>query len=157
MVRPPKTVLLEWEAYPQLMSQAQVVRLTPTRAVLNSTPSLRNSNAGCLNQTPTDLNSTWGLPNTTKEHTSSGALHLESCAEFRKDENGFFASDLSFPLAFDVNVCMVWDVVALFWQVSIGWPLSHRHLFAGGWNRRRLCAGHKQGCANCQMIRSELI
>ena len=109
------------------------------------------------NQTPTDLNSTWGLPNTTQEHTSSGALDWESCAEFRKFENGFFASDLSFPLAFDVNVFIVWDVVALFWQISMGWPLSHRHLFAGGWNRRRLCAGHKQGCAKCQMILLELI
>ena len=121
MVRPPKTVLLEWEAYPQLMSQIQVVRLTPTRAVLNSTPSVRNSNAGFLNQTPTGLNSTWGLPNTTQEHTSSGALDWESCAEFRKFENGFFASDLIFPLAFDVNVFIVWDVVALFWQISMGW------------------------------------
>ena len=157
MVRPPKTVLLEWEAYPQLMSQAQVVRLTPTRAVLNSTPSVRNSNAGCLNQTPTDLNSTWGLPNTTKEHTSSGALRLESCAEFRKYENGFFASDLSFPLAFDVNVFLVWEEVALFWQLSISWPLSQGPTdtaCASGWNRCRLCRSHT---GRCQMTFAGLI
>jgi hypothetical protein len=44
----------------------------------------------------------------------------------RPDANRFFTSDLAFPLAFDVNVFMVWDVVALFWQISNGWPLFIR-------------------------------